>query len=102
MFLKKLDDNKIPLDKAETEYKSFEYTIRNDYHKKEMIENPFICIRIGNDFITNDSVFDDKYKRAIEYYEKAIAMDIKFSSAALFGKAWALLKGKEALFGSNS
>ncbi|EAS05901.2 helicase carboxy-terminal domain protein (macronuclear) [Tetrahymena thermophila SB210] len=101
MFLRKLDDDTIPIKNAEKEYKKFFTQIEKDYQSKNVIKNPYYHIAIANDLVINDSSLDDKYNQAMNHFDQAIKLDKHQSAAAFAGKAWLLLKGKEKFWTTN-
>ena len=51
MFLRKVDDEVMPIEQAEQEYKKFSHQIITDYDSGTVIKNPYYNIVIDNDLI---------------------------------------------------
>ncbi len=75
IFLRKIDDGIIKIQNAYKEYKKFSKQIRQDYQNNNAIKNPYYYIIIANDFVYNDSALNDKYSKAMDYYDRAIKLD---------------------------
>ena len=97
MFLRKIDDGTISIEKVDKEYKKFSSQIKEDYENNKVIKNPYYHIAIANDFVIND-----KYESAMNHFNQAIDLDKQYSAAAYAGKAWLLLKGKKNFWTANN
>ncbi|CAF3207896.1 unnamed protein product, partial [Rotaria sp. Silwood2] len=67
--------------------------IINDYDKDCVIKNPYYHIKIGNDLLINDSLFNENYEDAMKHFDRAIELDEKHTAGAFYGKGWLLLRG---------
>ncbi|CAF4426677.1 unnamed protein product, partial [Rotaria sp. Silwood2] len=66
--------------------------IINDYNKDCVIKNPYYHIKIGNDLLINDSLFNENYEDAMKHFDRAIELDEKHTAGAFCGKGWLLLR----------
>ncbi|KAL4473568.1 hypothetical protein ABPG74_022432 [Tetrahymena malaccensis] len=101
MFLRKIDDEEIPIHCAEDQYEKFISQIKNDYLNKNVIKNPYYHICIANNLVIND-LSKETYNLVMDHYDQAIKLDQNYSPAAFAGKAWLLLKcGGKFFIGNN-
>ncbi|CAF2102630.1 unnamed protein product [Rotaria magnacalcarata] len=93
MFLRKLDDDTIPLDHANEECNKLIDTLRKDYEQEKIIKNSYYHTVIANDIIMNDWSIrsSSKAKSALSHFEKAVQLDEAASGAAYLGIAWCAL-----------
>ena len=94
MFLNKIDDGLIGLDKADEEYMKYEQKIHKEYADGTVVKNPYHHIIIGNHYLAESSIFSDSYDLAHKHFDKAIELDPDFSAAAFVGRAWLMLTPK--------
>jgi preprotein translocase subunit SecA len=93
IFLRKLDDDTIPLDHAEEECNKLIDILRNDYKEDKIIKNSYYHTVIANDIIMNEWSISNssKAKHALSHFEKAVQLDEAASGAAHLGIAWCAL-----------
>lgn len=96
---------KPPFESVKDEFDKFKQQILIDYKNDTVIQNPFYYIRYANNLLIYADSFKSKirnflqidstieiYKTAIDFYDKAIALDQTFTYLAYYYKAYALIR----------
>jgi tetratricopeptide (TPR) repeat protein len=87
-------------ERSEHQFLMFKEQMLKAYQQETIIDNPMYYVRLGNELLNRASRYhhyfskNTFYEKAIESYEKAIAMDKTFSFIAYYHRAYALLELK--------